>query len=161
MAFSKMAGLDVMPLQAVFLNVLFQLTAAEHVAPDVVQPDRLAVVFQFLQWIHDTLSCLHLRVSRLHFRQTAEMPLLASKFGVQKSMSEFTRGFCADHASAKHQNVHIVVFHALMRGINIMAEPGAYSHQLVCRDRGAHATAANQDASFGIPARTTLSTFSA
>jgi hypothetical protein len=43
------------------------------------------------------------------------------------------------------------VFHALMRGIMIVAQAGADTLELIRRNRNPHATAANQQTPFGFP----------
>ena len=49
MAFSKIAGLEVMPAQAVFVDQALQFAAGEQVAADVVQPDGLAEILKLVR----------------------------------------------------------------------------------------------------------------
>src|SRR5262249_44695054 len=59
----------------------------------------------------------------------------------------------ADHARAQDQYVHVVMFHALVRGVTVMAKTGANAGNLVGGDGCAHAAAANQNAAFTLAAK--------
>src|SRR5579859_380691 len=83
--------------------------------------------------------------------QTAAMPLLTCKTGVNECDAQILGQFRANHARAEYQNVHVVVLHALVRRIAIMAEAGANAGNLVGRDRCTHAAAADQDPALGLP----------
>ena len=51
MAFSKIAGIGGHAAQAVFVDQSLQFAAGDQVAPNVVQPHRLAILQQFFQGI--------------------------------------------------------------------------------------------------------------
>ena len=55
----------------------------------------------------------------------------------------------ADDARAQHQDVDVIVQHALGRRVGVVAEPGANTRQLVCGDTRAHAAAADDQAALG------------
>ena len=59
------------------------------------------------------------------------MPLFAGETCVDVCNAEIFGQLRADDARTKHQDVGVVVFHALVGGICVMAEPGAYSGNLV------------------------------
>ena len=53
---------------------------------------------------------------------------------------------------AQHQHVHIVVLHALVRRISVVAHPRANAGNLVRRHAHAHARPANQNAAWRLAA---------
>ncbi len=79
------------------------------------------------------------------------MASFAAEFCIQESLGYILRHHWADNARPKHQNIHIVVLHALMRGIVIVAQPGADALEFVRGDGNAHAAAANENAALGFP----------
>ena len=72
------------------------------------------------------------------------MALGPGKPGGKKSLDELQRKAAADHPSAHANDVHVVVLHALPRGEDVVDEPGANPVDLVGRDAGADAAAAER-----------------
>src|ERR1035438_9111714 len=86
----------------------------------------------------------------LHFVQPAHVALFAAERGLQKSFRGILRKHLADDAGAEHQNVHVVVFDALMRGVVVVAKPCADAFELIGRDRNSDPAAANENTPFRI-----------
>src|SRR3972149_5397851 len=85
---------------------------------------------------------LHLR----HLVQAAAQTLLPLEAGGQDRLPQPHRQRVADAARAQAEHVHIVVLHALARGVRVVAEGGADAAHLVRGDAGADAAAADDDA---------------
>ncbi len=56
----------------------------------------------------------------------------------------------ADDARTEHEHVHIVVLHALMRGIGIVAHRRPDPRQLICRHARPDPAAADEHAALGL-----------
>ena len=65
------------------------------------------------------------------------MAILRRVGGADVRIDELNRGLRANHAATQHQDIHIVMLHALMRRVHIMAKTSPDSLQLVCRHRSA------------------------
>ena len=76
------------------------------------------------------------------------MAFLASKTGIQEMGAKILGQFRPDHASAEDKDVHIVMLHALMCGISIMAKTGPNAGKFVGSHGRTHAATANQDTAF-------------
>src|SRR3990172_5096303 len=90
---------------------------------------------------------LHLR----HLVQAAAQTLLPLEAGAQERLHQLHRQRAADDARAQAEHVHIVVLHALARGVRVVAEGGADAAHLVRGDAGADAAAADDNATLGAP----------
>ena len=75
------------------------------------------------------------------------MPFFVRKFCTQERLHQVFRKLHADHAGAEHQHVDVIVLHALMRRVCVMAHTRANSGQLVCGYARPHTAATNQHAS--------------
>src|SRR6185437_14130547 len=82
--------------------------------------------------------------------ETAAMAFLASKTGIQEMGAKILGQFRPDHASAEDKDVHIVMLHALMCGISIMAKTGPNAGKFVGSHGRTHAATANQDTAFAV-----------
>src|SRR3972149_1764935 len=90
----------------------------------------------------------------LHFRhlvQAAAQALLPLEAGGQDRLHQLHRNRVADDARAQAEHVHIVVLHALARGVRVVAEGGANAAHLVRGAARADAAAADDDAPLGAP----------
>src|ERR1019366_1343912 len=76
------------------------------------------------------------------------MALFVGKFRCHESSYQVEGQFLADDALSKAKDIHVVVFHALVGGVVVVAKPGANSVHLVRRHRSPHPTPTDQDASF-------------
>src|SRR5579871_2468555 len=79
------------------------------------------------------------RFQSVDFAEPAHVTLFVGKFGVAICFDKFLGQCDTDNARAQHEHVHLIVLHALMRGISIVAEAGADSRQLVGGYRSADA----------------------
>ena len=127
------------PAEAVLLDQPLQLAAGDQAAPDVIEPDRLP----------EHLERAHRAFERGHLGEAAQMPGLAAERRVQKGVHHFARQLAADHATAEHEHVHVVVLDPLVRGIGVVAQAGADAGNAVGRHRGADAAAAQDDPAIG------------
>src|SRR5438105_1100518 len=72
---------------------------------------------------------------RLDLAEPPLVPLLMGEAGVQKGPHQLACQLHADHPGPENQNVHGVVFDALMGRVGIVAKPGTDARQLVGGDR--------------------------
>src|ERR671930_1246732 len=79
------------------------------------------------------------------------MPLLARKLCGHERPDDFTGKLRSDDPRAKAQHVHIIVLDALVRGVVVVAQPGANTGELVRRYRYADAAAADDDRALRMP----------
>ena len=77
------------------------------------------------------------------------MACLAAEARAQEGVNELARELDADDAAAEHEHVHVVVLHALVRRVGVVAQAGPDAGHLVGRHRRADAAAAHDDAPFG------------
>src|ERR1700690_221543 len=73
------------------------------------------------------------------------MPLFMGELRGQISRDQIFDQLRGDYARSEDQDVHRVVLHALVRGVDIVAESGAHSWQFIGRDGGSDAAAADQN----------------
>ena len=71
---------------------------------------------------------------------------LAMNLAPDKGIHNFEGQRRADDARAQHDHIHIVVLHALVRRVSIVAHAGANPRNLVGRHANAHARAADENA---------------
>ena len=86
-------------------------------------------------------------VECLDLAKTTHVAFLVSEVRPDESVSQFERHCGTDDTSAENENVHIVVFHALMSRVDVVADRSANSVYLIGGDRSAHARTADQYAS--------------
>ncbi len=79
------------------------------------------------------------------------MTLGAGELRGQERLDEFFGEEGADDASAQAENVHVVVFNALVSRESVMDQSCPDAGDLVGGNRGTHAAAANSDAAFDLP----------
>src|SRR5579875_822539 len=79
------------------------------------------------------------------------MALFSCESSRKEGADKFPRQFLSDHAPAHHQNIHIIVFDALVRGICVVAKAGADAGNLIGRHRRPHPAAADEYAPVGAP----------
>ena len=77
------------------------------------------------------------------------MAFLAAEVGVQECMNQFAGELAAYDAAPEHQHVHVIMFHALVRRVCVMAKPGANAWKSVGRHGRSDAAAAEDDAALG------------
>src|SRR6202789_3118876 len=75
-----------------------------------------------------------------------EALFVGDEFGGEEAVGQFVCEGGADDARAEDNYVHIVVFHALMRGVSVMAHAGADAGNFVGGNADAYAGAADEDA---------------
>ena len=80
------------------------------------------------------------------FSETPHVSRVAAEPRSKERAHELVRELGADDARAQHDDVHVVVFDALMRGIRVVAHGRAHAGDLAGGDRRADAAAANQHA---------------
>ena len=139
MAFSKIAGFEVTPPQAILVDQPAQLTAGDQAAADIVEPHRLAEHLERAQRV----------LKRDHLGEAAPMSLLAREASIQERLNQLVGEFDTDDTTAEHQYVHVVVLNALVRRIGVVAQSGADPGNPVCGHRRANAAPAEQDAALG------------
>ena len=88
-------------------------------------------------------------LQRFDFFETARVARLAAEPRSEERAHELMRELGADDAGAEDDDVHVVVFDALMRGIRVVAHGRAHAGDLAGGDRRADAAAANQHAALG------------
>ena len=71
--------------------------------------------------------------------------VIPDKPGTQKGLNNLARRFRADDPRADTEHIHIIVFHALVRRIGIMADTRINTSHLVCSDARAHTRSAQQN----------------
>src|SRR5438552_2852706 len=86
----------------------------------------------------------------LYFFQSSDVALFRYKRGAEKRAYELGRELRADHFGAEAQHVHVVMLHALVRGVRVVAYRGADARQLARGYRGANAGAADEHAALGV-----------
>src|SRR5882757_478393 len=86
---------------------------------------------------------------RLYFAQAPHVALLIGEFRAEESFHQILRQHDSHYAGPKHQHVDVIVLHALVRGISVVAHAGADAWNLVRRHAGADAAAANQHTALG------------
>jgi hypothetical protein len=98
--------------QAVFLDHPLQFAACDQAAADVVEPDRLAEDLHRSQRIRE----------RGHLGEAPDVACLTRESRVQEDANQLARQFDADDAAADDEHVQVVVLHALVRRIRVVAE---------------------------------------
>src|SRR5581483_4432594 len=84
------------------------------------------------------------------------MTLFIGEGCVNKSGDEFLGQRISHDAGSEYQNIGVVVLHTLVCRIRIVAQAGSNADQLVGRNRCSYATAANEDAPFGLAVQNCL-----
>ena len=80
-----------------------------------------------------------------YFPQSPAMALFAGKACCHECAHKIEHQLRSDDASAQAEDIHVVVLHSLVRGVDVVAHSGANFRKLVCRDGNAHAAAADQE----------------
>lgn len=83
-----------------------------------------------------------------HAGELPQVARLARETGVQERVHHVAGEVAADHPAAEHEQVHVVVLHALVRGVGVVAEAGPDAGDAVGRHRGPD-TAAEDDPAVG------------
>ncbi len=115
---------------------MVQLTADDQAAAQLIEPHRLAK--------HP--ECAERVVERGEPAGPAEMSILAAETRREERANQVLGELHADHAFAEHEDVHVVVLHALVRGIGVVAQARANARDPVRGDRGAHGARGHDDA---------------
>ncbi len=99
------------------------------------------------------LSCLGVhqgpRFERPHLGQTPHVPLGVGEPRAEKRRDQRFGESRADHPRAEHEDVGVIVKHALRRRVRVVTESGADAWQLVGGDAGADAAAADDQPAIG------------
>ena len=122
--------------EAVVVDQMVQLTTADQAAAQLIEPHRLA----------EHPECAEGIVERGQPARPAEMSVLAAETSREERANQVLGEFHADHAFAEHQDVHVVVLHALVRGIGVVAQARANARDPVRGDRGAHGAGGHDNA---------------
>jgi hypothetical protein len=83
-------------------------------------------------------------LDRPYFLKPSHVAGLAGEVCLEKSLHQFSRNLDADHPRAEHKYIHIIVFHALVCRIFVMAQPGADAGNLVCCNAGSDPASADE-----------------
>ena len=81
----------------------------------------------------------------MHLPQSPGMPFLAREPGARVSIHQFNRCLRADDAPTQNQNVHVVMFHSLMRRVHVMTQTRPDPFHLVGRNGSANPGPADQN----------------
>src|SRR5271163_2276122 len=92
----------------------------------------------------------HSGFERFHFVETANVAHLIGKFRAQKRFHEIFGELFADDAATEHQDIHVVVLDALMRGIGVVADGGANAVNFIGGHADANTAAAHEHATVGL-----------
>ncbi len=91
-------------------------------------------------------------MARTFLNRRVKRSSLMMNSALMKGIDNFKCQGGADDARAQHDHVHVVVLHALVCGVGIVAHAGANAGNLVGRDADAHARAADENAARGFAA---------
>src|SRR5919108_2200070 len=86
------------------------------------------------------------RFDRVHLIESPLMTCFTAKLRVEERAYQLSCQFRTDDTATQDQDIHVVVLHALMRGICIMTKPGSNTGNLIGRHGSPHAAATNQNA---------------
>src|SRR5581483_845099 len=78
------------------------------------------------------------------FVEPATMAFFVRESCVNECVHQFFRQGIRYYPGTEHENVCIVVFHALVRRVGVVTKTGPYSNHLIGGNRGAYSAAANQ-----------------
>ena len=87
----------------------------------------------------------------LHLCQTSFVSFRPGELSRQKCLNQLPRQRWSDHFSTEANDVHVVIFHALMCREHVVYESGSSAGNFVRGDRRANATAAECYATFHLP----------
>jgi len=91
------------------------------------------------------LRCKFLILQGLHFCKTAQVAWSAAEASREKCANQLPGQRWADYFPSQTENIHVVIFDALVGGENIMDKPCANTGNFVRNDGGTHAAAAERD----------------
>src|SRR5829696_991642 len=103
------------------------------------------------------LAILHLLLHRFDLSQSVHVPLAAVEAGTQEGAHEVGRELGADDLGAEAEHVHVVVLHALVGGIDVVADCRPDPGHLASRHRGTDTGAADEHAALRIAGQDRLS----
>src|ERR1700743_1517557 len=96
------------------------------------------------------ISALILGLDSEDFFEAARKALfVCDEFCAEERVGQLIGKCGPDDARAEHDDVHVVMFHALMRGIGVMAHAGADAGNLVGGDAYSNSRSADEDALLG------------
>ena len=81
------------------------------------------------------------------------MPLGAAEFGAEEIFHALPRDCDPHGAASQAEYIHVVVLHALARGLVIVAKSGTHSDDFISSHRRAHSAAAYQNATVNLSSR--------
>src|SRR5579859_5063376 len=84
------------------------------------------------------------------FEAASEAFFVDDEFGLDECVDQFEGEGGADNSCAENDDVHIVVFNALMGGVGVVAHAGADAGDLVGGDADTYAGAADENAARGV-----------
>jgi hypothetical protein len=93
------------------------------------------------------------------FSQAADVPFFTRKLRAEEGLDTIVRGFDANHARAEYENIHIVMFDALVGGVMVVTESRADTFDLVGGDTRADTAAADENRAFGLVCEESVSDF--
>src|ERR1035437_2828935 len=97
-------------------------------------------------WSRRTISALILRFDGQHFFEPARKSLFrCNELGADKRIHNFVRQRGPDNSRAKRDHVHIVMLHALVCRVSVVAHPGTDTRNLVRRHTHTHTRAADEN----------------
>ena len=91
------------------------------------------------------------------FFQAALVAFFAGEARIEENGAEVFCQFRTDDARTQNQDIHIVMFHALMGGIGVVGQAGADSRDFVGSHGCSHAAAADENAALGFAAKNATS----
>src|SRR5438034_5360249 len=91
--------------------------------------------------------------------ESSHVARTAVEAGGEERRQEVAREGRPDDFRAEAEHVHVIVLHALVRGVDVVADGRANPRELAGRHRSAHAGPADEDAELGVPALDRLPDF--
>jgi hypothetical protein len=85
-------------------------------------------------------------LQRQHFCHAASVTCGAAEVRLQKDSNQFQGEGGSNHLSTQAENVHVVVFDALMGGEDVVDKPSAHTRNFVCSDGRANTAVAKRHA---------------
>jgi len=80
------------------------------------------------------------------------MTFVAGEACGEKGLDDLVGKFHTDDARPEYKDIHVIVFHTLMRGIGVVANSCTYTRELIRRDGSAYAAAADENSTIDVVA---------
>ena len=89
----------------------------------------------------------------MHFSQAALVASSTAEVSGQEGLDQFSGERRTDHLPTQTEDIHVVIFNALMGGKNIVDEPGPHPWNFVRGDGRSYAAAAERYSAFSLTRR--------